>query len=58
MDREAVPASLIGKVHASTMLACSDCSDRTPQTGQLINNNLFLTVLKARSLRSGASMVR
>ena len=36
------------------VLVCSGCYNKRPQTGWLVNNrNLFLTVLEARSLKSG-----
>ena len=41
------------------ILICSDCYNKIPQTGWLINNrNSFLTVLKTGSSRSGCQCVQ
>lgn len=48
-----LPSALALAVICS-VLACSSCYNKTPQTGELVNSrDLLLSVLEAGSLRSG-----
>ena len=57
-EQRRVPLSCAESVSVSTVLVCQCCYNRISQTRWLVNSrNVFLTVLEAGSLRSGASMV-